>query len=115
MMMNFKKIFDCTISANTSLKIAGLMFLIPFIALYHRQPIPSFYPEWLAAILGLMALITLLKRNLASSKDTTNSLDHAGPGGNSWYAVAIKYAAFHTVCALGIFLHGSDVFLDGAW
>lgn len=49
-------------SANTSLRVLGLMVLLPFIVFSHRLPIPSFYGEWLAAALGLVALLPLLKK-----------------------------------------------------
>ncbi|MDO9365571.1 MAG: hypothetical protein Q7T58_04385, partial [Methylotenera sp.] len=40
----------------------GLMFLLPFVVLYHRLPIPSFYGEWIAATLGLAAMLPLLHK-----------------------------------------------------
>jgi O-antigen ligase len=49
-------------SANTSLNLIGLLVFLPFIVAHHRLPIPSFYGEWLAAVLGLFALFPLLKR-----------------------------------------------------
>lgn len=51
------------LSVNTSLRMVGLMAFLPFITFWHRLPIPSFYGEWLAAVLGLVALLPLLKRN----------------------------------------------------
>ncbi|MEQ1599735.1 MAG: Wzy polymerase domain-containing protein [Methylotenera sp.] len=38
------------------------MFLLPFVNIYHQQPIPSFYAEWVAAVLGLLSLSALLKQ-----------------------------------------------------
>jgi O-antigen ligase len=42
--------------------IIGLMFLLPFVSLYHHLPIPSFYGEWIAAVLGLSAMLPLIKK-----------------------------------------------------
>lgn len=49
-------------TTNTSLICVGLMFFLPFVSLYHQQPIPSFYAEWIAASLGFFALFELLKK-----------------------------------------------------
>src|SRR5882762_2369280 len=43
-----------------SLLLAGCLCLLPFLLPYHQQPIPSFFPEWLAAALGIAAALTLL-------------------------------------------------------
>jgi len=40
--------------------LAGSLCLLPFLLAYHQQPIPSFFPEWLAAALGIAAALTLL-------------------------------------------------------
>jgi len=56
------RISSFLLSANTSLRMVGLMAFLPFITFWHRLPIPSFYGEWLAAVLGLVALLPLLKR-----------------------------------------------------
>lgn len=48
-------------SAKFSLWLIGLMFLLPFVSLYHHLPIPSFYGEWVAAALGLAAMLPLLR------------------------------------------------------
>lgn len=45
-----------------SLMFIGLMFLLPFVSLYHHLPIPSFYGEWVAAVLGLAAMLPLLRK-----------------------------------------------------
>jgi O-antigen ligase len=58
----FARIGNVMLSANTSLHVIGLMAFLPFITMYHRLPIPSFYGEWLAAALGAIALLPLLKR-----------------------------------------------------
>src|SRR5438034_750508 len=43
-----------------SLLLAGSLCLLPFLLPYHQQPMPSFFPEWLAAALGIAAALTLL-------------------------------------------------------
>jgi O-antigen ligase len=40
-----------------SLLLAGAMCLLPFLVPYHQLPILSFYPEWLAAALGVCAAL----------------------------------------------------------
>ena len=36
------------------------MCLVPFLLPYHQPPVLSFFPEWLAAALGVAAVLTLL-------------------------------------------------------
>jgi len=43
-----------------SLLLAGSLCLLPFLLPYHQQPVLSFFPEWLAAALGIAAALTLL-------------------------------------------------------
>jgi hypothetical protein len=43
-----------------SLLLAGFMCLLPFLIPYHQLPLRSFYPEWLAAALGLIAFVAAL-------------------------------------------------------
>src|SRR6266446_4338931 len=43
-----------------SLLLAGGLCLLPFLLPYHQQPVLSFFPEWLAAALGMAASLTLL-------------------------------------------------------
>src|SRR3989475_5361711 len=43
-----------------SLMLAGSLCLLPFLLPYHQQPVLSFFPEWLAAALGMAASLTLL-------------------------------------------------------
>ena len=38
----------------------GLMLSLPFLYSHHRHPIPSFYAEWWAGMLGLLAALCLL-------------------------------------------------------
>ena len=40
--------------------LAGSLCLLPFLLPYHQPPILSFFPEWLAAALGIAAAATLL-------------------------------------------------------
>lgn len=58
-----KNIIRTIKATNASLLSVGLMFLLPFFTLYHQQPIPSFYAEWITASLGLFALFELLKKS----------------------------------------------------
>jgi len=58
-----KNIYQCFRSTNSSLLLIGLMFLLPFIAVYHHLLMPSFYAEWIAAVLGVLAMLSLLKNS----------------------------------------------------
>jgi O-antigen ligase len=49
-------------SGAVSLLLAGSMCLLPFLVPYHQLPLRSFYPEWLAAALGLLAFVAALAR-----------------------------------------------------
>ena len=44
----------------------GLMFLLPFINMYHQLPILSFYSEWIAGALGLAAVAPMLSTTIRS-------------------------------------------------
>jgi len=55
-----KRIFFHTSASNVSLLFIGLMFLLPFINMYHQLPISSFYSEWIAGALGLVAAAPML-------------------------------------------------------
>lgn len=48
--------------ARASLYCCGLMFALPFLQPYHHDPLTSFYSEWLAFTLGLLAALFLLWR-----------------------------------------------------
>lgn len=48
--------------ARASLYCCGLMCALPFLQPYHRFPLTSFYSEWLAFALGLLAALFLLRR-----------------------------------------------------
>jgi O-antigen ligase len=43
-----------------SLLLAGSLCFLPFLVPYHQQPVLSFFPEWLAAALGVAAALALL-------------------------------------------------------
>jgi O-antigen ligase len=43
-----------------ALLLAGGMCLLPFLVPYHQQPVLSFFPEWLAAALGIAAALVAL-------------------------------------------------------
>ncbi|MBI3044739.1 MAG: O-antigen ligase C-terminal domain-containing protein [Betaproteobacteria bacterium] len=45
-----------------SLIATGLLWTLPFLQPHHRYPLTSFYSEWLAIVLGLVALVLLLNR-----------------------------------------------------
>jgi len=52
----------CAISTfNISLIFIGLMFFLPFVSMYHRLPILTFYAEWIVATMGLAAVVPLLR------------------------------------------------------
>lgn len=42
--------------AHLSLAFVGLFWMLPFLQPVHRLPLPTFYSEWLAFVLGLVAL-----------------------------------------------------------
>jgi O-antigen ligase len=48
--------------ARASLYCSGLLCALPFLQPYHRFPLTSFYGEWLAFALGLLAALFLLRR-----------------------------------------------------
>ncbi len=52
-------------SARASLYCCGLMFALPFLQPYHRFPLTTFYNEWLAFTVGLLAALLLLRRQSA--------------------------------------------------
>jgi O-antigen ligase len=47
-----------------ALGLVGLMWVLPFLSPYHLLPLPSFYGEWLAALLGLAAISSLLLKDV---------------------------------------------------
>ncbi len=48
-------------AAHFSLAAVGLMLTLPFLQPFHRFPLTSFYSEWLALALGLLALAALAR------------------------------------------------------
>ena len=46
--------------AHISLAFAGLMWVLPFLYYHHALPLPAFYQEWGAAMLGLCAMPLLV-------------------------------------------------------
>jgi O-antigen ligase len=62
-----KRLFCYSNPLNISLLLINLMFLLPFINMYHQLPITSFYTEWITGILGLAAIAPML--GLASRSD----------------------------------------------
>lgn len=51
-----------TLPVRFSLVCTGLLCALPFLQPWHRNPLPSFYSEWLAAMLGLGVLALLFER-----------------------------------------------------
>lgn len=62
-----KRIYNNITSMGISLFFVGLMFMLPFVSMYHRLPIPSFYGEWVSAVLGVMAMIAMLRKDAWNS------------------------------------------------
>lgn len=58
-----KKKFTSISASQISLIFIGLMFFLPFINMHHMQPLPVFYSEWIAAVFGLVAMLSLLSKN----------------------------------------------------
>ena len=55
--------------SRASLYGCGLMFALPFLLPYHRFPLTSFYSEWLAFALGLLAALLLLRRSSGATAE----------------------------------------------
>ena len=51
---------NTTSARAISLLLAGGLCLLPFLLPYHQQPVLSFFPEWLAAALGVGAALAAL-------------------------------------------------------
>lgn len=61
-----KLIFSLITPLNISLAFVALMFSLPFVSMTHNLPITSFYTEWIAGMLGLLAAgFPLLSRSLS--------------------------------------------------
>lgn len=50
-------------ASHFSLAAIGLMWTLPFLQPFHRVPLTSFYGDWLALLLGLLALTTLARKS----------------------------------------------------
>ncbi|MGH8743900.1 MAG: O-antigen ligase family protein, partial [Burkholderiales bacterium] len=48
--------------SRISLALIGLMWVLPFLQFHRKYPLPSFYTEWLAFILGIAAFTLLLQK-----------------------------------------------------
>lgn len=59
----FARAGNLLFSPRLSLFMLGMMLIVPFLLPHHRQPIPSFFSEWLAVFFGSLALLPLLKRD----------------------------------------------------
>lgn len=57
-----KNMFSLITACHISLAFIGLMFLVPFVIMYHAQPQPAFYAEWIAGVLGLIAIFPPLSK-----------------------------------------------------
>lgn len=68
--------------ARISLTLIGLMVVLPFLQYHHARPIPAFYTEYIAFLLGMAALILFL-------------------AGKYWKNVALPWIAF---APLGLFI-----------
>ncbi|PPD56256.1 MAG: hypothetical protein CTY10_05110 [Methylotenera sp.] len=58
----FARIGNAISCAHLSVTLIGLMAFLPFIIAYHRLPIQSFYGEWVAGLLGIFALMHLIRK-----------------------------------------------------
>lgn len=58
----FDRLVRAVTSPVGSLWCVGMMVLLPFVLLHHHLPIPAFYGEWLAASLGVLAMMAMFRR-----------------------------------------------------
>ncbi|MDP2152682.1 MAG: Wzy polymerase domain-containing protein [Methylotenera sp.] len=56
----FPRILSMMMSPNVSLLMLGLMLVVPFVFPHHRQPIPSFFGEWLTAMFAMLAIVPMM-------------------------------------------------------
>lgn len=59
-----KRIYSNITSLDSSLASLALMFLLPFIVPHTTSIMPAFHAEWFAAVLGLLAMLTLLRKDV---------------------------------------------------
>lgn len=57
-----KRAFSAMRPAHISVAFAGSMWVLPFLYSKHTFPIPTFYQEWGAALIGLCAMFLLVTR-----------------------------------------------------
>ena len=62
-----RRLIDSLTSPSISLLFIAFMFFLPVLVMIHHKPITAFYGEWMAAMLGLMALMTLLKKDFSAN------------------------------------------------
>lgn len=48
---------------HISLALVGMMWVLPFLHYRHQYPLTTFYQEWWSALLGMLALVSLLARD----------------------------------------------------
>lgn len=60
-------VFNRLNMAQISLFFIGGMFLLPHLIPYHYSPIPTFYNEWVAAVLGVLGMTALLSQEYRAS------------------------------------------------
>lgn len=58
----FARILNGIMSPSVSLLMLGLMLIMPFVFPHHRQPIPSFFGEWLTAVFAMLAILPMLHK-----------------------------------------------------
>lgn len=56
--------FNPLLTEKAGLGFIGLMCVLPFLAPYHRLPIPSFYGELTAFVLGMLAMCALWRKEV---------------------------------------------------
>lgn len=61
------RIYSNITSLDSSLASLALMFLLPFIVPHATPLIPAFHAEWFTAVLGVLAMLTLLRKNVWQS------------------------------------------------
>lgn len=101
----YRKIAHITVFRDVNLA-AVLLFcalLFPFILSYHRNPIPSFYQEWVAIFLAMAAAILVAARYRAERFDVPFSV---------WIPLAlIPSVVIHLVAGNALIVHGPPLHL----
>jgi O-antigen ligase len=94
---------EVNFSGGLSIVLLGLLLSLPFLIPVHRMPIPSFYSEWIAVFLGMLAAVAILTSSLVK----LNSVQIP-------YVVMLPLATFCVVllqASLGYFSYLSNAFL----